>query len=38
ISDPSDSSDDEYQMDIDDEESSFTDKLLVTDIGDLAEM
>ncbi|CAF0899532.1 unnamed protein product [Didymodactylos carnosus] len=38
ISDPSDSSDDEYQMDIDDEELSFKDKLLVTDIGDLAEM
>ncbi|CAF1431798.1 unnamed protein product [Didymodactylos carnosus] len=38
ISDASDSSDDEYQMDIDDEELSFKDKLLVTDISDLTEM
>ncbi|CAF1663308.1 unnamed protein product, partial [Didymodactylos carnosus] len=37
-SDPSDSSDDEYQIDIDDEELSFKNKLLVINIGDLAEM
>ncbi|CAF1291834.1 unnamed protein product, partial [Didymodactylos carnosus] len=33
-----DSSDDEYRMDIDDEELNFKDKLLLTDISDLAEM
>ena len=38
ISDSSDSSADEYQMDTDDDESNFKDKLLLTDIGDLAEM
>ncbi|CAF1106297.1 unnamed protein product, partial [Didymodactylos carnosus] len=38
ISDSSDSSDNEYRMDIDDEELNFNDKLLLTDIGDLAEM
>ncbi|CAF4402376.1 unnamed protein product, partial [Didymodactylos carnosus] len=38
ISDPSDSSGDEYVMDIDAEELSFNEKILLTDIGDLAEM
>jgi hypothetical protein len=38
ISDPVDSSSYEYSMDIDDERLSFSEKLLVTDIGDLAEM
>ena len=36
--DTSDSSNDEYQMDIDDEELAFSEKILLTDIGDLAEM
>jgi len=38
ISDSSDSSSDEYSMDIDDQELSFNEKLLLNDIGDLAEM
>lgn len=38
ISDSSDSSDDEYRMDIDDDEMNFKDKLLLTDTADLAEM
>jgi hypothetical protein len=38
ISDSSDSSDDEYRMNIDDKKLNFKDKLLLTDIGDLAEM
>jgi hypothetical protein len=38
ISDSSDSSSDEYRMDVDDEELTFDEKLLLTDIGDLAEM
>ncbi|CAF4615510.1 unnamed protein product, partial [Didymodactylos carnosus] len=35
---PSDSSGDEYVMDIDAEELNFNDKILLNDIGDLAEM
>ena len=38
VSDTSDSSSDEYRMDIDDKELTFNEKLLLTDIGDLAEM
>ncbi len=38
ISDSSDSSGDEYVMNIDDNELNFNEKLLLTDIGDLAEM
>jgi len=38
ILDPIDSSSDEYSMDIDDQEITFNEKLLLTDIGDLAEM
>ncbi|CAF1152685.1 unnamed protein product, partial [Didymodactylos carnosus] len=38
ISNTSDSSDYEYRMDIDDEELNFKDRLLLTDIGDFAEM
>ncbi|CAF4653236.1 unnamed protein product, partial [Rotaria sp. Silwood2] len=38
ISDSSESSGDEYRMDVDDEGLSFTDKVLLTEIGDLAEM
>ncbi|CAF1651446.1 unnamed protein product, partial [Didymodactylos carnosus] len=38
ISDPSDSPGDEYVMDIDAEELNFDEKILLTDIGDLAEM
>ena len=37
-SDSSCTSNDEYRMDVDDEESNFKEKLLLTDIGDLAEM
>ena len=37
-SDSSESSEDEYRMDVDDEEVNFQEKLLETDIGDLAEM
>ena len=37
-SDSSCTSDDEYRMVVDDEESNFKEKLLLTDIGDLAEM
>ena len=37
-SDSSCTSDDEYRMDADDEESNFKEKILLTDIGDLAEM
>src|SRR4051794_22611505 len=37
-SDPNDSSGDEYVMDIDGKELNFNEKLLLTDIGDLAEM
>ena len=36
ISDASDSPGDQYRMDIDDEELSFSEKLLLTDIGALA--
>ncbi|CAF4183658.1 unnamed protein product [Rotaria sordida] len=38
IPDPFDSSDDEYTMDVDDQELPFNEKLLLTNIGDLAEM
>ncbi|CAF4179391.1 unnamed protein product, partial [Rotaria sp. Silwood2] len=38
ILDASDSSGDEYRMDIDDKELNFGEKLLLTDIGDLAKM
>ncbi len=38
ISDSVDSSSDEYSMDIDDQELSFSEKLSLTDIGDLGEM
>ena len=38
ISDSRNSSGDEYRMSVDDEELNFKDKLLLTDIGDLAEM
>ncbi|CAF3085975.1 unnamed protein product [Rotaria sp. Silwood2] len=38
VSDSSESSEVEYRMDIDDEELRFKDKILLTDIGDLAEM
>ena len=38
ISDFSDSSEDEYAMNINERELSFCDKLLLTDISDLAEM
>ena len=37
-SDSSCTSDDEYRIDVDDEESNFKEKLLLIDIGDLAEM
>ena len=37
-SDSSCTSDDEYRLDVDDEESSFKEKLLLIDIADLAEM
>ncbi|CAF4240691.1 unnamed protein product, partial [Rotaria sordida] len=36
ISDPIDSSDDEYTMNVDGQELPFNEKLLLTDIGDLA--
>ncbi|CAF4315402.1 unnamed protein product [Rotaria sp. Silwood2] len=38
ISDPDDSSGDEYSMEIDDQELTFNEKLSLTNIGDLAEM
>lgn len=38
ISDFDDSSSDEYSMGIDDEVSTFSESLLITDVGDLAEM
>jgi len=38
VSSSSESSGEEYRMDVDDKESPFDEKLLVTDIGDIAEM
>lgn len=38
IPDPTDSSSDEYTMDVDDQELPFSEKLFLTDIGDVAEM
>ncbi|CAF1598589.1 unnamed protein product [Didymodactylos carnosus] len=38
VSSSSESSNDEYSMDIDDQELSFNEKIILTDIGDLAEM
>jgi hypothetical protein len=38
VSSSSDSSNEEYSMDIDDQELSFNEKLFLTDIGDIAEM
>ncbi len=38
ISDPSDSSSDEYSIEIVDQELTFNEKILLTNIGDLTEM